>query len=280
MGVMASVFITMPALAVKYPIKTSTNGRYLVDSENKPFFFGEGFYEGEHDGGPRNYSTADYRKQSYWVVLGGGSGGSMGNGKVWSFDTGWQDKLNTPNAKTLGLMPKAFEGRPWFILVPDQEGKFVTAGIGTKGSFEFVVSAYADDGSLGYVYLPPKRVGGVPFSVDLSLLKGNLKATWFDPSDASEKVADGSPFKAEGTKSFTAPSKNTEGATDFLLVLESDVSVSIGETKAAQQKTFSCRELMGQSATASQGLLRGTEERPLVEANGRAVKVLSKRASE
>ena len=43
MGVMASVFITMPALAVKYPIKTSTNGRYLVDSENKPFFLVKDF---------------------------------------------------------------------------------------------------------------------------------------------------------------------------------------------------------------------------------------------
>jgi hypothetical protein len=121
------------------------------------------------------------------------------------------------HAKTL------FEARQWYGLIPDQTHSVVTSGYGTFSdgpgvsftSVDYVTAARTSDGSLVVAYLPKVRT----VTVDMSKLSGPVTANWYDPTNGNF-VAIGSALANTGTRSFTAPSNNAAGDTDWLLLLE------------------------------------------------------------
>jgi hypothetical protein len=109
-------------------------------------------------------------------------------------------------------------------LVPDQSHSVVTSGYGTfngqLGSFianDYVTAARTGDGSLVIAYLPKVRA----VAVDMSKLSGPVTARWYDPSNGN-MVAIGVSLANSGTRSFTPPGNNSEGDSDWILLLEAN----------------------------------------------------------
>jgi hypothetical protein len=98
----------------------------------------------------------------------------------------------------------------------------VTAGYGTfsstgsLGSNDYLTAARTPDGSLVMAYMPTIRT----ITVDMSNLSGSATAQWYDPSNGTYTAIAGSPFANTGTQRFTPPGNNSDGAGDWVLVLE------------------------------------------------------------
>jgi hypothetical protein len=175
----------------------------------------EANYEGENNTGGPKTTDETMRRQEWWSALSGSAGQLYGHGKTWGFeDDDWRQYLATKAVAQLGIMRTFLERRPWFQLVPDRSHAFVTAGFGTYGTEgdvldnDYATAAATPDGALGVVYVPTART----VTVDLSKLRPDVVATWFDPADGSVRPA---------TAPFTTPGKNAEGTHDWVLVFES-----------------------------------------------------------
>jgi hypothetical protein len=170
-----------------------------------PFFMIESIYEGEH-----NSSEVQIRRQAYWTILSGGFGNVFGNRPIWLFDPGWQAALDGPGSVGMMYWGKLFRSRPWFDLVPDQDHKVVTEGLGEFWGFDYLGAAQTSDGSTLIAYMPTARM----ITVDMTKLpKGQTKAWWFDPRTGHASLA--GTYPAEGERQFTPP-----GQGDWVLVLD------------------------------------------------------------
>jgi len=170
-----------------------------------PYFLIESIYEGEH-----NASAVQIRRQAYWSVLCGEFGHVMGNHPIWDFSAGWPAAMDAPGSLAMMRWGKLFRSRPWYDLVPDQEHRIVTGGLGEFWGNDFVAAAATSDGSTLIAYLPSART----ITVDLArLMKGRVNGWWFDPRSGRATAA-GS-FATEGTKPFTPPADG-----DWVLVLD------------------------------------------------------------
>jgi hypothetical protein len=65
-------------------------------------------------------------------------------------------------------------------------------------------------------YMPTIRT----MTVDMSKLADIATARWFDPTNGTYVVADGSPFVNAGDRRFIPPGNNSTGDGDWVLVLE------------------------------------------------------------
>lgn len=119
-------------------------------------------------------------------------------------------------------MKDFFQARAWYKLVPDQDHSVVTAGVGTfsavgnvSGS-DYLTAARAADGSLVVAYMPTART----IVLDMTKLSGPARAQWYDPTNGAYYPVSGSPLPNVGTQVFTPPGTNSEGDSDWVLVLE------------------------------------------------------------
>ncbi len=181
----------------------------LIEDYNRkpvmPFFLIESIYEGEH-----NSSEVQIRRQAYWTILNGGFGHVMGNRPIWLFDPGWNTAMDGPGS--LGMMHwgKLFRSRRWFDLVPDQEHKVVTDGLGEFWGLDYLTAARTADGSSVIAYMPSARI----ITLDMMKLSGaQVNTWWFDPR--SGKATSGGTFSTSGARQFTPP-----GQGDWVLVLD------------------------------------------------------------
>jgi Protein of unknown function (DUF4038)/Putative collagen-binding domain of a collagenase len=183
-----------------------------------PTFMVESSYEFEHLDGAQLGTPKQLRLQEYSSNLSGAAGQLYGNKFTWPFLTGWKEKLDTPGAVQMGYVQALFEPRAWYELVPDQDGSVVTDGRGKFGTFDYVAAARTPDGKLVMAYLPDKRT----VTVDMTKLSGPAVARWYDPASGKFQEIDGSPLANQGTKRFTSPGRNADGAEneDWVLVLE------------------------------------------------------------
>jgi len=182
----------------------------------------EAGYEFEQNLGSISYGNPDtLRRQEYWSMLAGATGQFYGNHYTWRFADGWKQHLDSDGSRQIGYLVKLFAGRPWFRLVPDQEHTLVTAGYGQPSaegsvdSSDYVTAAATRDGRLAVAYLPD----GGTITVDLARLKGPVRASWYDPTSGTYTSVPGAPFRSAGGRAFTAPGKNADGESDWLLVL-------------------------------------------------------------
>lgn len=193
-----------------------------------PTYLVEAHYDYEDVGKPPDYGTPSVlRREEYWTMLTGGTGQFYGNRYTWSFTSGWESHIDTVGVTEVGIWKKFFTSLPWQNLVPDQEHKVVTGGLGTFGTLQTRVSqsdyctaAKTPDGTMVIAYMPTART----ITVNMAQLKGPANAKWFDPSNGVYTTIPGGPFANTGTREFTPPGKNHHGDSDWVLLLDASHS--------------------------------------------------------
>ena len=187
-----------------------------------PVMMLEANYEFENDTGQNTGTTGVLRRQLYWTLLSGGTGHLYGSFYTNHFENGWKQNLHTAGSSQMIYAKNLFEPRQWQGLVPDQSHTVVVSGYGTYAETmspftanDYVTAGRTADGSLVLIYVTRIR----SITVDMSKLSGAVTARWYDPSSGNF-VAIGSSLANTGTRSFTPPGSNTDGDTDWLLVLE------------------------------------------------------------
>jgi Protein of unknown function (DUF4038)/Putative collagen-binding domain of a collagenase len=178
--------------------------------------------EGPDGNGVNRNATQPTRRFQWWGWLGSIGGYISGNGYVWTFQSGWQNHLNTTTAQDMARLNAFMQSYKWYDLVPSGQGgmkNLVTAGGGSGGgSNATAVSASATpDGTLLIAYVPPAHTGSV--TIDMTALSGSVTARWFDPTRGTYTAISGSPFANTGTRAFTTPGNNGAGQADWVLVL-------------------------------------------------------------
>ncbi len=185
-----------------------------------PTFMVEANYEFEHNAA--DLGTPEIlRRQEYWTMLSGAAGQLYGNGYTWPFVNGWQGHLDTTGSAQIGHVNALFAPRPWWNLIPDQSHTVVIAGYGTfadsgsLGGNDYLTAARTPDGALILAYMPTIRT----ITVDMSSLGSQANASWHDPSDGSRHPI-GNSLPNSGTRTFAPPGNNSDGDSDWVLVLE------------------------------------------------------------
>ncbi len=185
-----------------------------------PTFMVESSYEFENVGGQKYGDARQLRSQEYTSDLCGSTGQLYGNKFTWPFIEGWKQQLDTPGAVQMKYVQALFEPRRWNDLVPDQEHKLMTDGLGKFGEFNYAVAAKTPDGKLAIAYIPDKRT----VTIDLSQFSGPAHARWYDPASGKYKPIEGSPLANRGKHQFSTPGENADGKgnEDWVLVLETE----------------------------------------------------------
>ncbi|MGH9343251.1 MAG: DUF4038 domain-containing protein, partial [Terriglobia bacterium] len=193
-----------------------------------PTFLMEAHYDLERVGRPSEYGTpVVLRREEYWTMLSGGKGQFYGNAYTWSLQPGWQFNLDTVGVAQFMIWHQFFSSLPWQNLVPDQAHTVVTAGLGTYGNLQTLVSqsdfctaARTPDGSFVVAYMPTAR----EITVNMTSLTAPAYAKWFDPTNGTYRTIPGGPFANTGTLRFTPPAKNSNGDSDWVLLLDASRS--------------------------------------------------------
>lgn len=183
----------------------------------RPIVLGESGYEDESND-KRGGAPVRMRRQAYCAILSGALGGhAFGQRHVWRVDPEWRAALDSPATRQMEHVKTLFTTRAWFRLVPDADNETLVGGYG-DGDTERAVAARTADGQLVLAYVPSPR----EVTIDLNRLAGPTTARWFDPTDGTYTMIDGSPVKAAGLRRFAPPERNAAGDGDFVLVLEID----------------------------------------------------------
>jgi hypothetical protein len=165
----------------------------------------ESTYEGEH-----NASALQVRRQAYWALLSGVTGQFYGNRPIWGFFTGWKDALNGQGGRDMNRFAEFVQSVPWHTLIPDDDHKIVTSGLGEFRGLDYLAAARSTDRRILIAYIPTPR----SVRVQLSELRGDkLSASWFDPQSGKRSPA--GEFAPQGTHDFQA-----QGDADSVLVIE------------------------------------------------------------
>jgi hypothetical protein len=179
----------------------------------------EAWYEGHLDDMPvlstGTWATAWHcRRRAYFVIFAGSFGHSYGaQGLAYQIKgDSWKQGLHLPGGEDIGHIAQLLSSseRPFLKLVPDQG--LITAG--QSNSYDaHKQAARAFDGSYAYVY----SVDGSDFSLDLSNLRGEIRAQWFDPRQGVyHTISDDLDRRANHV--FAPPGKSQAG-NDWVLVL-------------------------------------------------------------
>jgi hypothetical protein len=186
-----------------------------------PVMLEEAHYELENVGGETG-TPQILRQQAYWSLLSGALAGQMyGNRYSVSFESGWQNNMDTIGVIQMNIWKTFFTTIQWYDLVPDQTHAVVTSGYGTyqgTGAFatnNYVTTARTPDGNLIVAYTPTSHT----LTVDMTTLSGPATARWFDPTSGTYTSISGSPFANTGSRNFASPGNNSAGALDWVLLL-------------------------------------------------------------
>ena len=188
----------------------------------RPFVLIEAVYEGEHDSRPEQI-----RRQAWWAMLCGACGQFFGNNPMWHFDgptlfphmNTWQQALDSEGARDVARLGKFLATHRWQQLVPDTEGKLVTAGAG-EGAAR-ITAARASDGNLALLYIPTDGRGPRGLTLNLTSFPAPVTAQWFNPAHDAPLLPHGTTLPNRGQQTLQTPGDNGAGVNDWLLVLES-----------------------------------------------------------
>ena len=169
------------------------------------------------------------RRQILQTVLHGCSAGFIfGNNPIWSFSAGpadsfytggggvpeWTtvlDSVGSQSAEAIGVLLESID---WTLLVPDSSAAIITSALGADATRK--VCAYTSDGADALAYIP----SATSTTIDLSQFNGpNVLVRWYDPIDQSY-TADNT-YSASGSQAISHPGNNSEGDSDWVLVMES-----------------------------------------------------------
>ena len=190
-------------------------------SPTRPVIMCESCYEFE------NGADAErLRREIYWTFLSGGRGYIYGNGYVWPITSSWKSHLNTTGIAQLAYCRDLLQSRAWHTLAPDQAHTLVTAGFGTYSSGgtmyssistnDYATAARNTDGTLALIYVPTART----ITIAMTAFSGPVNGRWYDPTTGTYQAIIGSPFLNVGSLAFSTPGTHSDGASDWVLVLE------------------------------------------------------------
>jgi hypothetical protein len=198
----------------------------------------EANYEFEHNGSNTDGgSLSNLRRQEYWTLLSGGAGHIYGNRYTWTSSWVQKGNLVTPGVTQVQYSTALLVSLPWWNLIPDQQHQVVIAGYGTYrpnstslSTADYCTTAWIPDGSAGLSYCPTKA----NLRVAMDRFKSAVNVRWFDPTNGTFVVVDGSPFQNRGSRNFSTPGFNADGSYDWVLVIE-----SVSERKMSWRVPFS-----------------------------------------
>lgn len=188
-----------------------------------PAFLLEEPYDEEGPDG-NNYNpnaTQPVRRFQWWGWLGTIGGYVAGNGYIWQFeDPVWQQHMDTKGARDMHRLNDFIKQRKWWELIPSGLNSMPLLIAGSNNvdtSAAYVSAAATKDGELLIAYIPPAHLGVV--QVNVSVMKGPVKAEWFDPTNGKYVKASGKPVGSKIFRLFRPPGKNSNGDKDWALVL-------------------------------------------------------------
>jgi hypothetical protein len=166
------------------------------------------------------------RKQMWWALSSGARGfGCLGT--TWNWPSGSETDLAsppgtfvTPQMGTIRTLFESFTG--WQNLVPDTASAFITAGRGTRWTYNgsptqtqldndtYVTGSITASGNLAVIYMSHAST----ITVNTSLLAAGYSVTWYDP--ASGAATGGTPGSTYNSGSMGS---NSAGDPDWALVL-------------------------------------------------------------
>jgi hypothetical protein len=175
------------------------------------------------------------RGLNYRVALGGGFGGAYTYGCEWLQNSAepWDKYLNLGARPHIKYFSELFKFRPWWNLIPDYEGKFLTA-TNLKGGTQiendnYTIAAFDTvNGKLGIVYCSKAQT----VTLDLSQMSEPVTVEWYDPTTGAYTRVSGSPFANAGLHQFTNPAgvhkefntdNSAEISADWVLVIDAAV---------------------------------------------------------
>jgi hypothetical protein len=197
----------------------ATPPRPALDGEPRYEHIPVGFYLRDHDRLDR-FDDDDVRQAAWWAVMAGAAGHTYGHNSVWQMwqpgrtpvihaAIAWQEALDHPGARQMGLLRRFMESRAFHRLRPD-----TTSVVDAPRQGGAKVRALgAADGSSLIVYTPR----GEPFTVDRGVIAGTrIRQSWFDPRYGVTYE-----FHTTDTRSLQTFTPPTAGrGQDWVLVLE------------------------------------------------------------
>lgn len=189
------------------------------------FLLEEPYDEEGPDGTNYNpHATQPVRRFQWWGWLTTTGGYVAGNGYIYPFiDPHWQKHLSTQATLDMDRLNRFIKSIEWWKLVPSGMNgmrKLITKGEGSDTAMTYVPSAANPDGTLLVAYVPPASHGRI--TVDLTVMKKRVWATWLDPSSGTMKKVNGSPLSNWTSREFVIPGKNARGEWDWVLILRTD----------------------------------------------------------
>ena len=167
------------------------------------------------------YATQPVRRYQWWGWLGTIGGYISGNGYVWPFREGvWKQHLATPNTEDMMHLNEFIRAHKWWTLVPGGSSRMKDLVLSNQNDLNdttHVAAAASISGDLLIAYIPPVNSGSV--TVDMSMLKGDIRGRWFDPSSGEYLIVAESGLTSKQSKVFALPGKNKRGGQDWVLEL-------------------------------------------------------------
>ncbi len=193
--------------------------RPTIDGEPRYETIPVGFYFRDYNRLDR-FDDADVRQAAWWSVLAGACGHTYGNNNIWQMwqpgrkpqigaNIPWQDALDHPGARQIGLLRRFMESLPFQRLIPDQH---IIANGPLEGPSK-IRSARASDGSFAIIYTPR----GDAFTLDRAIIKASrVRESWFDPRYGATYEIHTS--DNQGYQTYTPPTSGR--GQDWVLLLE------------------------------------------------------------
>ena len=205
-----------------------TSDRAWQNQPVRPAWVGEPVYLDE---GIVGFDTASGNRQDtralQWqsVLAGGTAGDSTSTKAIWKFTT-WRNDLNNGYSLDRQHMFALLQSLPWYDLVPSGIARenFGHPLITSRNPPDraYIVSAATPSGTWLVAYVPPSpwaRKSTRFFDADLSLLRGAVRARWFNPAKGDfTPIAESLPNT--GPHRFVTPGDNGGDGNDWVLVLD------------------------------------------------------------
>ncbi len=130
----------------------------------------------------------------------------------------WDEAMQLPGSSQLGAAKRFLLNLPWYTLQGISEpksrfGNLLSLVISTKSA---VAAAASPDGSLVLYYLLDKK----SIVIDIQRFPADVYASWVDPASGHQNTILDSPYVNKRKLKFSPPGSNSDGDSDWILLLQ------------------------------------------------------------